>query len=257
MISIENTNEPSTRQRFDFNIPYRHVKMQYGLSTHVLARLDWHQRTVLWLDYDGNLDQTVLTDIETVCIKAKPGSAIFVSVNANPPVEHDEEGKQLPVMDALKSRVGDELIPLDTKPNDLSGWNTARVYRTIIQTKIEETLRKFNGVRPAGSRLVYRQLANFHYEDGARMLTVGGVLFEADQEHHFSRCDFQKLPFVAQGADSYLIDPPFLTFKEVRAIDASIPLAEADYGNLSIPRADVEKYMKVYRYFPNFIESEV
>lgn len=256
MISIENTTDPIIQQRFSFNCPYRHVQMRYGLSTDILAALDWYERTVAWLDYDGHLDKTTFADLEITCSKAKSGNAIFVTVNAAAPAENNEDGEALGVLDALKKRVGNDRVPIGTKSSDFSGWGTAKVYRDIINTQIEDTLKKLNGVRPAGTKLVYKQLVNFHYEDGARMLTVGGVLYEADQSNLYERCGFDKLPFVAQATDAYLIDPPHLTFKEVRHIDASMPIPPADFNKFSIPRTDVERYVKVYRYFPNFIEAD-
>lgn len=257
MISIEDTTDQVIQKRFDFNAPYRHVQMKYGLSTNVLAAIEWHERTVMWLDYDGCLDKTVLNDLETAFTKAKSGSAIFVSVNAGPPNAEDAEGNKLPLVEALKMRVGDDMVPAETKAGDFSGWNTARLYRTIITNKIEDALRKLNGVLPPASKKIYKQIANFHYDDNVKMLTVGGVLFDADQEHIFDRCAFGKLPFASQADDPYHIDPPLLTFKEVRRIDALIPLAEADYQNLPLSKSDVDKYVKVYRYFPHFVETEV
>lgn len=257
MISIENATDPTIKRRFDFNAPYKYVKMKYGLSTNVLAAIEWHERTVMWLDYDGCLDKTVLNDLEAAFKNAKTGSAIFVSVNAMAPSGEDEDGNRLPVIEALKSRVGDEMVPAGVQASDFSGWNTAQVYRTIITNKIDDVLRRTNGVLPAASKRIYKQIANFHYEDNAKMLTVGGVIFEADQEATFDRCGFDKMPFTCTDSAPYLIDPPLLTFKELRRIDALIPLDAIDYGELPLPQSDIQRYVKIYRYFPHFVETEV
>jgi hypothetical protein len=257
MISIENTEDPNIKERFAFNSPYKHVEMKYGLSTNVLAGIEWHERTILWLDYDGCLDTTVLNDLEVAFKSAKTGSVIFISVNAMIFADEDDQGKKIPILDSLKNRLGADMIPAETKPSDLSGWSTAKVYRKIITNKIEETLRKANAVLPSASKKVYKQIVNFHYEDNAKMLTVGGILFETDQLPTFERCAFHKLPFVSFDDTPYHIDPPLLTFKEVRRIDALIPFDNADYKLLPVPRSDIERYLKVYRYFPNFTETEV
>lgn len=257
MISIEGTTDPTIRRRFDFNAPYRYVKMKYGLSTNVLAALKWDERTVMWLDYDGSLDTTVLHDLETAFKNAKAGSAIFVSVNAMPPSVEDEDGNKLSVIDALKFRVGADMVPIDIKASDFSGWNTARIYHKIITNHIEDVLQKVNGVLPDASKRIYKQIANFQYEDNAKMLTVGGVIFESDQEPTFNRCAFSSLPFVCSGGDPYRIDPPLLTFKELRRIDALIPLESTDYCQLPIAQSDIDRYVKIYRYFPHFAETEV
>jgi hypothetical protein len=255
MVSIENTQDAVQQKRFDFNSPYRHVQMCYGLSTNILAGLTWQEPTVLWLDYDGSLDRTVLNDIETAILRAVPGSALFVSVNAGPPTQKNEDGTLVSFVDALSRQIGAEMVPASVKSSDFSGWNTAQIYRTIINNKIEETLLSLSRVN--ASPKVYKQLVNFHYKDGVQMLTIGGVICGAEQDETYDRCGFDKLPFVSVDHTAYLIDPPLLTFNEIRSIDSMIPLSGGDYDTIPLSKADIDKYVKVYRYFPSFVEAEV
>lgn len=257
MVSIENAEHPVTKNRFNFNIPYRHVQMEYGLSTNILSKLEWHERTVLWLDYDGTISRTVLSDIQIFCSHAKSGSAFFVTVNAEPPVYKNDVGADLKNLDALREYIAPEMISKSIKASDFSGTKTAGIYRQIILDHIDDTLRKINATRPPNSKLIYKQLINMHYKDNTRMLTVGGILFDSDQQSNFDRCAFEKLPFVSYTEIPYSIEPPLLTFKELRRIDSLIPIKEEDYDSLPISRSDIEKYVKVYRYYPNFVEAEV
>lgn len=257
MISIEDEDDLTKRRRFDFNAPFGYVKVKYGLSTNILSGLDWDERTVLWLDYDGTLEKTVLQDIEIVISKATSGSMLLVSVNAESPCVRDENNEKRSPLDSLRILVGAEMVPAEVNGTALSGWKTAETFRTIIHNKILDTLNKINGARPKNKQVAYRQVANIHYDDGAKMLTVGGLLYEASQQNAVDRCAFHSLEFSSHDDKSYRINPPFLTFTELRKIDAMIPLSVEDFKKLPILKADIERYIKVYRYFPHFVEAEV
>lgn len=257
MISIEMTEDVATQNRFKFNAPYKYVQMAFDQSTTALAKMDWHERTVLWLDYDSHISKVTLDDIAAFCTKACSGSAILISVNATPPVSYDEEGQKLSYPDALGRMVGVEMVPAGTTAADFKGWNTASIYRKIISNKIDDSLKIINAGRGSGSKLAYRQIVNFHYEDGVKMLTVGGVLFDAGQASIFNQCGFQNLPFFQDGEEAFHIDPPLLTPKEIRELNAHIPLDEDSYENIPLLRVDIDRYAKFYRHFPSFTEAEL
>ena len=106
---------------------------------------------------------------------------------------------------------------------------------------------------------MYKQLFNFHYSDGAKMLTVGGIVYDRGQSGIVAKCDFDEMPFVASGAEPYKIATPCLTYRERRRLDAKLPIdAGASLADeLGIPRKHLDMYAKVYRYFPNFAETEL
>src|SRR5438128_4044331 len=53
MVSVE--REKIKKERFDFNRPFKCVKMEYGESTDILPQLTWNVRTICWLDYPWRL----------------------------------------------------------------------------------------------------------------------------------------------------------------------------------------------------------
>jgi hypothetical protein len=257
MISIEDATHSQIQSRFHFNVPYRHVQMKFGLSTNVLTTLDWFDRTVIWLDYDGNIDQTILNYINAVCLKAVPGSLFLISINASPPRYHDSDGGEHKNLDALKRLVDPELIPANITAGDFTGTKVADIYREVINNHIRNTLNIHNGVRSQASKVLYKQLINFHYEDGVKMLTVGGILYDEGQKSVVDRCAFDGLPFVRSEVDAYKIDPPIFTFSEIRKINSMIPLTDEDYTDLPLNKSDIDKYIPLYRYYPSFVEAEV
>ncbi|MBI1928741.1 hypothetical protein HYR99_31410 [Candidatus Poribacteria bacterium] len=265
MVSIEQDRE--NEDRFNLNRPFQCITMGFGHSNEVLPLLSWNMRTILWLDYDGQLDKTVLTDIAHFCANALSGSMITVTVNAHQdsldfskleqPYNPDEALHQFRLQ-RLIERVGAEKIPSDVSGKNLNQKEKANVYRRIITNEIDATLKDRNGGLEAESKIQYRQLFNFHYQDGAKMLTVGGLLYEKRQSDIVYHCGFEELSFVRTGDDPYLIEIPSLTYRELRYLDTQLPF-EGDNipQDVPIPEKDLKAYAKIYRYFPTFAEAEI
>jgi hypothetical protein len=256
MISIE--RDVSNRERFEFNRPFNCIRMAFGESKEILPTLTWHVRTILWLDYDGTLEPSVLTDVKHFCASAVPGSVVIATVNAEPP-ELDE---RKPRLEELRSSLGKERIPPDVKEADLSEWGTARVFRRILVSEILETLSERNGGLTDEKKIEYEPLFYFCYRDGDRMLTSGGLLYERGQEPALAGCRFDRLDFLRPSLRTNVrpcfIEVPKLTYKEIRHLDRQLPRAKK--RKLTAPKvqlADIKQYESIYRYFPNFAETEV
>jgi hypothetical protein len=249
MLSIE--KEIPDQDRFRFNKPFRCVRFRFGLSTSVLPTLSWSSKTIVWLDYDGVLDRTVLTDIDYACSKIRHGSVLIVSVNAEPgPAATDR-------VEVLRTRIGAEKIPDGVTHTNLAGWGSATAYRRIVYNEIAEALNVRNGAETAAHKVTFKQLFNFQYADNARMLTVGGLVFRTRDEARVRRCRFDDLDFVRTGEEAYKIEVPNLTFRELHHLEAKLPMGSSGAKSVkTLSVEDVQRYSKVYRYFPKFTEAE-
>ena len=249
MISIE--GDVKNKKRFLFNQPYSCVDIKFGHSNKMLPELIGDVRTILWLDYDYRLDATVLADISWFCTKAISGSVLIITVNAKPD-KHPKDKVSEFIRRVVKTK-----FPRNIKGKDLTDWGTAQVSRTVIHNHIEEELETRNGGRADGSKYKYQQLFNFHYEDGAKMLSVGGILFDQGNENKYNACQFDRFSFVRKDKEPYLIKVPKLTTKEILHLDAQLP--ERDLEKVtghSIPMEDIKDYSELYRYFPKFAEVD-
>jgi len=257
MISMEKESENSTR--FDFNKPYSCIKMLFGLSGEILPVLDWKDKTILWLDYDGQLDASILSDIGIFCSKAVSGSLLMVTVNAHP----DKIGNQIQDVASerlrlLQDAVGHAKVPEDLHGRDLRKWGKAAACRRIIINEILEILNSRNGGMKKAERLVFKQLFNFNYQDNAMMMTIGGVLFKNQDIDLYKKCYFKDLSFIRTKEEPYLIEVPCLTHREIRCLDGQLPRQK--HKQLRLPAVkyeDIKKYEKIYRYFPTFTEAEI
>jgi len=251
MVSIE--REVRKKKRFRFNCPYRCIQVEFGDSGSVLSKLTWDSRTILWLDYDGKLSRDMLSDVKHACAKARSGSVVTVTVNAQP-----ERGLK-PTLRELSNRVGEEKIPIDVGRKSFKGWGLARVSRRIVVNEIEETLKERNGGLKNADRMRFRQLFNFHYQGSARMLTVGGILYQQREASAIEKCAFDHLLFFRDGAQPCRIQVPCLTYREIRYLDTLLPRdpPEGFSGPDWLPSDDVKRYARIYRYFPTFAETEL
>lgn len=262
MISIE--KDANVSERFLFNRPFNCIDIQFGYSTGILEKLSWDQRTILWLDYDGTLKPEVFTDIQFFITRAPAGSVIVITVNAKPPslnsgLSPDEIIPALAkTVDDLKKRLGENKVPPDITGRDLRKWGTAKVYRRIITNQIEEAVSIRNGTRVVGNKLLYKQLFNFHYADGTKMLTVGGIIYDEGQQGTLEKCMFDRLEFVRSDDSLSKIDVPKLTYRELSHLDKQLPIEDLSTLHApGIPEEDCEKYSRVYRFFPTFAETEL
>jgi len=223
----------------------------FGESNEILPKLPWDVRTIIWLDYDSSVSQSVLTDVAFVCANALHGSVLVVTVDAEP----YDLGKRVQF---LKENVGKQKLPEGLSEAKLGGWGTANASRRIITNEIETTLNQRNGGRLLGTKFKYKQLFNFHYADGAKMLTVGGILYDEGQDELVAKCGFENFDFVKTGEEPYLIEVPSLTLKEIRYLDKQLPCENPmDLDAPWIPAVDRNRYAKIYRYFPAFVDAEI
>ena len=254
MVSIEYNEKDA--DRFRFNCPFRCIKVQFGSSTNVLPVLNWHKKSILWLDYDYPLDASVLTDISFFCTKAVAGSILLVTVDAQPGDNKENDKNRL---ERLQDRVGIEKVPAGIKKNELAGrWGTATVSQKLITNEIDQILSARNGMLSMSNRIQYKQLFNFHYADVAEMLTVGGILYDNSLSEKVRQCAFDSLDFVRTKDAPCLIEAPNLTYRELRYLDSQMPLKR--HRRLKSPGVSddaIEKYKKVYRYFPTFVEADI
>lgn len=266
MLSIE--KDVHARESFEFNRPYQCVRLEFKPSSEVLPVLEWNVPSIVWLDYDGKLEMSMLSDVITFCSRATSGSVILISVNVQPDFEPNDEGRRQWETDTgrdfdideyrlwkFQELVGDNL-PYGTKGADLRGNNISEIVRKIINGKIEEVITKRNLLKKHTDHFSFTQLINILYNDGAKMLTFGGILHSENQREQMDACAFDSLDFVRKDEKSYEIKIPCLTPKEMRYLNAELPRASTTQILLAgVSATDIENYGKIYRYFPTFAEA--
>ena len=261
MISIE--KRETDKARFEFNKPFDCIDMRYGDSNEVLPSLAWETKTIVWLDYDGFLTDSVLQDVAYTSMNLISGSILIVTVNAMPdslpdPRPSTEEEVQNYRLERFKGRIGGDKVPVDIRGKNLEGEEMAKTCGRVILNEIEQTLRDRNGLPPDEQKIGYKPLFNFRYRDDARMLTVGGIFYEACDEGSLKQCGFESLEFVRSDDEFYKIEVPILTHRERLYLDKRLPHGNSDDGKqIGLAEKDIMNYVCLYRYLPAFAEVEL
>jgi hypothetical protein len=250
MISIE--EQVQDEDRFRFNLPLKCLDLVFGHSSQILPTLDFGLPSIIWLDYDTELDGQVLSDVETVVAQIASGSVFIVTVNAQPSAPQ-EPGQRLA---RLRNNVGGERVPLEvTADAHLAGWKLAQVSRRIIAATMERVLADRNAPLHE-NRIRYQQLFNFHYADGPKMLTVGGIFYAEEDLGRVEACAFEGLEQVALAEEPFELRVPALTTREVLHLDSQLP-DEATPQSPGVPPSDVASYARVHRHYPLYVDVDL
>lgn len=260
LISIEKNKED--KKRFEFNCPYKCVELEFGDANDVLPEISWAKKTILWLDYDDPLKESMLTDIGTFISRAQTGSIILITIDVKPDESIEQDAKKSRY-EQLTERITKTKIPIDVEEKDLDGENYPRVCYNIVNNEIDEILSKRNG--GLENKLIYKQLFNFYYQDSSPMLSIGGILYAENDEKKIEKCQFHKIDFIRCEKDKYepyKIDVPNLTLRERRYLDKMMPSKNISKLKkkakpVFLTKKMVEAYSKIYRYVPNFVEAEI
>ena len=272
MLSIEKDSAVHHRNRFELNRPFNGVEVRHGRASQVLPDLDWTVPSICWLDYDGHLDDEILGDVETVVGSAKALTVLVLSVSVDPGAVQGDPKETTQRVDDLKRRIGPERMPRAVA-NDahLGGWKLADESYKLLNGAIERALRARNSSVVAGTRstrapatravepddrLTWTQFLHFRYEDGAKMLTIGGILHEARHMSAVDDCKLLDKQWARSGPDAFVIDIPKLTTREVLLLDRLLPgeLPPDDFID-GIPRKESLAYASVYRHLPAFVDA--
>ncbi|WP_452223047.1 O-methyltransferase [Lacinutrix chionoecetis] len=260
MISIESS---TNKMRFNFNKPFHCIKMEFGDSHTILPSLDWTMKNIVWLDYDKTLRRNYLSDISTFITSAVSGSFFMITINCEPSAygETNQERKN-----ELSEKIGQDNLHFGNRPIDFSTNNLSTSLYQIISDYIKSELMNRNGGLTLDNKLKFKQLFHFNYADGVKMLTIGGMLVNPEHEKIFNIVNFNEHSFIKDNQESFNINIPSLTLKEIRFLNAQLPSAIDEEGNLlieslpdisnpNLPISDIKKYSKIYSFFPLYTEA--
>lgn len=248
-ISIEANEIGFSRARF--NAPYATVEVVKGMTTDQLPRLladqDVAERpAMIWLDYDYELNESINDDIRYVIERAPRNSVFLVTFNG---IDR-KYGKPVERMERLRAVLG-TVVPDNLQRKDCTD-------DAMLTTLGDLTLKKMTSIaHDAGRGGGFIPAFKLIYRDGAPMVTVGGVLPDADSSEvirqHVAGADW---PGIVEG----VITAPHLTLKEAAALQAKLPQQEAltrlavQQLGFDLEEGQVQVFEKFYLRYPAFAQ---
>ena len=253
LFSIEDAESEDDELRFTHNKPYQGIDLRFGNASAVLPTIDFSKLSLVWLDYDVRARRSMINDLTSVVRDAPSGSFVALTFTNEFPTNAKEAAKQLT---HLKEGFP-EFVAEDDQAIKFQGPRYAEFVRATFGALLDTALADADaGKQNPLDKRVALQVCYFKYSDGAPMATLGWVIVAERDLSTFEECDFNGLPFVRMGADSFRIAIPLVTPLEVREMERRLPnLAEA--GDIDwIPEEERKKFVAAYRYLPNFAPVE-
>lgn len=234
MFSIE--NDPNI-ERYEANKPYQCISVLPGHSTDMLTKVNWSALSVVWLDYECQLNSQVLTDVEYLCQKLVPGSVLAVTLNASPGALADRRER-------LVANIGEERVPPKTDDDTLGDWGWAKAQQRVLFTTLRRKLAK----RPDSA--FWWQGLNVNYRDGAPMQLVAGVIGTPALEARLDQSGVAKASYFRPEGVALSVEVPYLTAHEQRLVRRKLPLRKRQRVPTlpGVPAADVSNYVGHYQW---------
>lgn len=249
--------------RFHFNIPFKCIKLEIGLTTDVIPRLTLNdKKSIVWLDYDGSLEPYMFDDISEILKKVCDDSFFILTCNCSLPRYfhgQDSPDKAQKKLDNFKKNF-ENLYPPEIQKNDFTQFKRCELLRKMFHNKIKQTLSNLNGVKPDDEKRVFQQLFYFRHKDRAPMLTFGGFLTSKQNLTLLEDGNQLNAEFISTSENLVNIEPPIITNREIDLMNRKLPaLSEADFLNDKeirfIPKETKKAYMKYYKYLPLYMEA--
>lgn len=250
MYSIEAGSKIS-EEKLKFNSPYAFIKIIKDISTNALNNIPLDKKTLVWLDYDGNLEDYMFNDVTALFSKLPEGSIYIMTCNRE--LKSKETGIEY-TADEFQTVFG-HLIPFQLKNKDFSNTNNYLTIRKMLKSQIDNTLKQR---AQSDVSLKFEQLFNITYQEnrGAQMYTYGGLITK--NEFNINDIFLEDFEFLSSDEETYKLDIPNFTRKEIDLVDTNLIENEAHLLSLGIVlESELKKYKKTYKYIPNFFDVRV
>jgi len=249
MVSIE-ANEIGYRRAL-FNVPFATVTVKEGYSGTVLPQMfaDTSLRDrpwLVWLDYDYELNEAVREDLKSIIENAPANSILLCTINGLDRKYGQAQERPQRVREILGDVVPDNLVK-DACKGDAMQETLATLVLDYMTSAAAEM------ARPGGFVPAFRIV----YQDGAPMVTVGGVL-PAKGAARVASDAVGQLDWPCRPSSS--IKAPHLTMREAAVLQAQLPsdqrLTSARVQELGfdLEEHELEAFETYYRQYPAFAQ---
>ena len=234
-----------------FNKPYATVHVRHGHSSQILAELfeDKNFRTrpwVVWLDYDGHLDEALRDDIRSVIEKSPENTVFLVTFNGRDNRYGHADDRASRLRDLFGTVVPDDLPKERCKGSRMQD-TLANLTIDFMKSIVVESS------RPGGFNPAFRTI----YKDTSPMVTVGGFMPSPEKSDIAKRViDDKTLKCRPEGR----IVAPLLTIHEAATLQSLLPTADSlsreivRSNGFDLEDDQIETFQKYYREYPIFAQ---
>ena len=234
MVSIE--RDTAHQARFEENKPFAEIDLLFGDAFEQLQIIDLDVPSIAWLDYVEKLTSAGLRDLKLLASELPAGSVVAATFNCRP----DREDERL---EALIRAVGGDVVPGDIGEDALGRDGFPRVQRRIVVEQLDAAA----SIRTPRARV--QQFMFLRYVDRAPMMFWAGLLVDETVEEQVAALPFRRLEQYRDEDDYLEITVPWLTTREVIALNERIRAGEVPRLR-GIDSAASEAYASLHRWYP-------
>ena len=249
MVSIESHEIGYSRAKF--NSPLKTVIVKKGFSSEVLPTLYVDNKYagrpwMVWLDYDYELRESIKSDIRSVIENAPGDSILLVTFDGK-----DGRYGEAPDRPGLLRTVLGTVVPDELSKEACEGEQMRDTLADLALGYMGATAAENS--RPGGFVPAFRAI----YQDGAPMVTVGGVL-PALENAQTAKSLVGQASWPCRPTKP--IRAPHLTIREAAALQSQLPcnqkLSRADVQALGfdLEVEQIEAFENYYRQYPAFAQ---
>lgn len=249
LISIEGGD--FSQEKLEFNAPFSFVKIIKDFSSNALKEIDFSKRSIVWMDYDGALEEYMFTDLRLLFSRLPEGSVYLITCNRE--LKHNKTREEYTV-EEFKSEFGN-LVPFDITNKSFGGEENFKTLRRMFLQQINKTLKERNFAED--SNFEFKQLFNFKYQEnrGAKMFTFGGLIKNKDFD--LTGLDLETMKFVKSNDEVYNLKLPNITIKEMDLINSNFEIEDELVEKKIITKNEIKRYKDTYKYLPTFFDVTI
>jgi len=253
MVSLE--KNLAMFKRAEFNRPYGFIEVVNSSSTDYLTDNSFEDDPMLfWLDYDGAISPSMVTDISTLGAKLKLDDFAFVTVSGRPPRAIMNQSTQERVewlQDCFEDIAG------NIERSDVEN----STFPNAVLKILDAAFRHAFVFRKEGRLEMFLRI---QYSDSCPMITMGGGLMTEEQSKVFLPRLKEMFPFLVSGkSDAYNIRMSCITEKERTLFDLASTKKRSNskernkLRKLGFKDDELEAYKELIRYLPRYVETFV
>ena len=248
MTTIEGQLQAEDRIRF--NLPLACIEIMMKTTSDALPQIEFEDNPhIIWLDYESRVDGGVLSDIEEVVGRCASSSVLLVTVNAERLEDDDCENW----LNAIGNGRPEPRYPRTRSEYALLSYR-------VLREQFRAALESRNAARPKDQHMNFHQILHMVYADGQQMLTLGGALVSEKDRNKWEECRIEALEFTRSNEQPCKIKIPFLTRREAEVLLSALPDKSSELNDVAskvgITKREAQEFAAVYRYAPQFVESD-
>lgn len=273
--SFVSLDDKDTKKRFDFNKPYDFIEFKNMKTTEYLHAFEWDKKVIIWLDYDTKYSdlENILSDIAIITKNCNKHDILLFTINGECPPK-PRPGEKIDERLEFYNKFEQYMSTGYHHNKYVSPKYFIKLLRDICMNYIKK--------QEAWRDIHFQQFIFFKYQDGAEMLTLGGIYDENERIIKKLKNTNHLKKFISVEGEEIEIDVPILTYCEKAYLDSNLMSLNETIQKINkltkrIPEKDkikartelindrlqfelnsykdLEAYLLYYKYYPQYYEG--